>query len=302
MKFDRRVTNGLAWAGLFVVVGVPAADLLSAQFLGEPQRVAVVSPQAPVPAAPDRRPAAPPAKEAVATVKPAAPVVAKPAPVQPVVAAPVAAKPAVPPVQPTAVASNSGPKPGDPVDAFLESGKKLPSYITEADAAVPAAPSNAAPAATVAAVPAPAAPLGGAVIGAPSAPAAPAPAPVIGAPPAPTASGADPFEVASLPPAKVAPVPMPLSMRPRPQQVPIASAPPRQEPVVIPPEVVFGERASVDAKDLEDWESGPLSEFLSQRESRGSDADFEQEFYPEEPVRPRRDRLIGPVDGGFFVY
>ena len=47
MKFDRRVTNGLAWAGLFVVVGVPAADLLSAQFLGEPERVAVVSPRPP---------------------------------------------------------------------------------------------------------------------------------------------------------------------------------------------------------------------------------------------------------------
>ena len=30
MSIDRRITNGLAWAGVFIVVGVPAADLLSA--------------------------------------------------------------------------------------------------------------------------------------------------------------------------------------------------------------------------------------------------------------------------------
>jgi hypothetical protein len=290
MKIDRRVTNGLAWAGLFVVVGVPAADLLSAQFLGEPERVAVVSPQTPL----EPEPAATPVKETVASAPPAAP--------QP--------RPAPAP-RPQTVAAAPGGKAADPVDSFLQSGKKLPSYITGPDAPEPVAAARPAPAAppaapapVAAAKPAPAAPPvapAGVSVAAPASTQAPA-APVVGVPPAPVGPTLGPVDVAALPPTKVAPVPMPLSMRPRPQQVPVASVTRREEPVVIPPEVVFGERGSIGAEDLEDWESGPLSEFLSQRQARsGSDADFEQEYYPEEPVRPRRDRLIGPANEEFFV-
>ena len=86
MKIDRRVTNGLAWAGVLLVVGVPTADLLSAQFMGEPgagarrHRSPSSERVAPVPAPLSQRPAAPVAKPdvqvaAVAPAKPAAPVV-----------------------------------------------------------------------------------------------------------------------------------------------------------------------------------------------------------------------------------
>ena len=273
MKLDRRLTNGLAWAGLFVVVGVPVADLLSAQLLGEPEQVAVISPQAPTPAAATERPAAKPVKETVAST-PATPVVAQPAPVEPVKAEP--AKPA-----------SADNKSGDPVNSFLQSGKPLPSYITEANAAPAAAPAK--PAAPVA-VPAPA----------PAVAAAPVePAPVAAAPAEPAPSAVDPVEVASLPPQKVAPVPMPLSMRPPAQ---IAVAPSRNEPVILPPEVVSERSGTVSADELADWESGPLSEFLNRRRGQSDrTADFEQEFYPEEPVRRGRDRLIGPVEDVYIV-
>src|SRR5690606_38754562 len=109
MKIDRRITNGLAWAGVLLVVGVPAVDLLSAQFMSGPDRsappqIAVIEPEAPVPAPLEQRPDA----EEVASV---APVVIKPA-----------AKPAT--------------QTGDAVDSFVQSGRPLPSYITGADAPV----------------------------------------------------------------------------------------------------------------------------------------------------------------------
>ena len=90
-------------------------------------------------------------------------------------------------------------------------------------------------------------------------------------------------------------------MRPR-AQVPVAAVSRRDEPVIIPPEVVLGDRGTIDAEDLEDWEYGPLSDFLNRRQSGSdSDADFEQEYYPDEPVGPEGDRLIGPVEEGFFL-
>ena len=43
MKMDRRLTNGLAWAGALLVIGVPAADYLSGAFAGQSNpNVAVV--------------------------------------------------------------------------------------------------------------------------------------------------------------------------------------------------------------------------------------------------------------------
>ncbi|WP_172123669.1 hypothetical protein [Devosia sp. 919] len=278
MIFDRRLTNGLAWAGLFVVVGVPVADMLSAQLLGEPERVAVISPQAPIPAPAGERPTAKPVKEAVASA-PTTPVAAKPAAIAPVKAESAAPAKAVEPVKPVAEPAKTGNKPGDPVNSFLESGKAMPSYITEANAAPQASPAQpTAPAPVV----------------------APAPAPAVAAAPLdPAAPGVDPVEVASLPPQKVAPVPMPLSMRPPAQ---IAVAPSRDEPVIIPPDVVSADRGRIDADDLEDWESGPLSEFLNRRQGgSGRTAGFEEEFYPEEPVRRGRDRLIGPVEEVYIV-
>lgn len=251
MSIDRRITNGLAWAGVLIVVGVPAADLLSAQFSGEqaPAQVAVIEPVAPVPAPLSQRPDAPVARSAaeVAAVAPAQPV------------APVA-KPVVTPAARTA----------DVVDTFLQSGRPLPSYITGGDAApteVAATPAARTPIVTTPAV---------------------APAQI------------DPVEVAAIAPQKIAPVPMPLSMRPRPV---VAAAAPA---VVIPPAVGLPP-ANVTAADLEDWETGPLSEFLAERQQQAGNAYVDPGYDPngfyldEGPNRSRARVIAREVDSFFFA-
>lgn len=210
MNIDRRITNGLAWAGALIVVAIPTADLLSAQFAGKPEATAaaVVLPEtAPVPAPLAQRPDAP---------------VAMP---EPKTAAVTPAKP----VEPVA-------KPADVVDSFLQSGRALPSYITGAEA--PAAVAVVAPPARTPIVTAPAA-----------------------TPAAPT--------VAAAVPQKVAPVPMPLSMRPKPVAVALV-----RDAVIVPPDLspvlpvgTIRPPANVTAADLEDWETGPLADFLAQRQA-----------------------------------
>lgn len=264
MNIDRRITNGLAWAGVLLVVGVPMADLLSAQFMGNPAapapaQIAMVRPVAPIPAPLSQRPAAP-------VAKPAAQVAAV-APVKPV-AAP--AKPVVTPAAQTA----------DAVDAFLQSGRQLPSYITDAGAS--AAPTQ------VAATP-PARPL------------------ITTTPPAQPAA-VDPIEVASIPPQKVAPMPMPLSMRPQPVAVALV-----RDPVVIPPgltpaepDVIVRPPVDVTAADLQDWEAGPLAEFLARRQAGNAYVEPEVEadgfFLDQGPKRPRRDRVIAREVDPFFFF
>ena len=268
MQIDRRITNGLAWAGLFIVVAVPVADAVSGQLMGDQGQIAVASIDAPaalvapIPAPLSQRPHAPTARPAIETaaVAPAKPVV-------PVVVKPVAAANPI-------------------VDSFLSSGKPLPSYITggheppQQAAATPAA----APAAPKPVVAAPV--QTAAVPGQPTAPAA-APAAV------------DPIEVATLTPAKIAPTPMPLSMRPKSIARPVASQP--NEDIVLPPEMVAGNDARpVVVDDLQDWESGPLSEFLAQRQ-RSSAVVHQNDAYSDRPVlRPRRDVYLGPADDEFF--
>ena len=248
MSIDRRIINGLAWAGVFLVVGVPAADLLSAQFSGAPApaQVAVIEPVAPVPAPLSQRPDAPIAKPAVEVA-----VAASAQPVAPV------AKPVAAPVAQTA----------DVVDTYLQSGRPLPSYITGGDTAP----------AEVAATP-------------------PARTPIVTTP----AAEVDPIEVAAIPPQKIAPVPMPLSMRPKPV---VAAAPPV---VVIPPSVGLPP-ANVTAADLEDWETGPLSEFLAQRQQQAGNAYVDPGYDPngfyldEGPNRSRARVIAREVDSFFFA-
>lgn len=257
MNIDRRITNGLAWAGVLLVVGVPTADLLSAQFLGNPAapapaQVAMVRPVAPIPAPLSQRPAAPVAKpvEQVAVVTPAKPAVA---PVKPVVA--------------------SAAQTADAVDAFLQSGRPLPGYITEAES--PAAASQVAT----------------------TTPARP----IITTTPAAPPAAVDPIEVASIP-HKVAPTPMPLSMRPQPVAVALV-----RDPVVIPPGLtpaqpagVVRPPANVTAADLQDWETGPLADFLADRQ--GSSVDADGFFLDEGPSRPRRDRIIAREPRPFLFF
>jgi hypothetical protein len=177
-----------------------------------------------------------------------------------------------------AVPATSG---GDVVDSFLQSGRPLPSYITGSDAQ-PAAPASAATAqpAPAPATPAPAQP----VAETPQAVATPAATPVA----EPPVAVADPVAVSAIP---VAPIPMPLSMRPRPVSAPIAEA---TAPVVVSPDIVGP--VELTAADLEDWESGPLSEFLAnrQRQQGGGLSDYDPNgFYLDQGPNPGRDRVIG---------
>jgi hypothetical protein len=269
MTIDRRITNGLAWAGVLLVVGVPMADLLSGQFSAPSaavvrEQVAVIEPVAPVPAPLSQRPAAPVAKPtaqlaAVAPVKPATEV-AVVAPVKPTAPA---LKPSVRPAAQTA----------DIVDSFLQSGKPLPSYITDANA-----PATSAQAAVT----------------------APVRTPIVTTPAAEPVA-VDPVQVASIP-QKVAPMPMPLSMRPRPV---VAVAP---DDIILPPGLVRPP-ANITADELADWEAGPLSEFLAARQRQGQPAvivepDYDPDgfFLDQGPNRRRGDRVVGWQEESFSFF
>ena len=109
MKLDAKVKGGLAWAGLVVILAVPAADIL----FGKSDTTATATAAAAV------TPSAPASKS---TLKlPAAKAPAATDPIQ------------------TASANDS-----EAVDKYLKSGKKLPSYISDGDAVEPAKPAATA--------------------------------------------------------------------------------------------------------------------------------------------------------------
>ena len=223
MKMDRRLTNGLAWAGALLVIGIPAADFITGTFAGSgTPSVAVVDAD---PVAPESTAVVPPA-----TTKPVVADAAKTAP--------------TPAAKPQAVASAS-----DPVSAFQQAGKPLPSYITGGDAPATAVPSK------------------------------PGTQPTLQQPtqavttPAPVTATPVPVEQVAALPARAAPTPMPLSMRPQPVSVPLASNQPPliiEQPTVAPVVPVQQQNEFVTAEDLEDWESGPLNEFLARRGQQSS--------------------------------
>ena len=100
MKMDRRLSNGLAWAGALLVIGIPAADYITGTFAGNDTPRAVVVDANPAPV------------QETAAITPA-PAVTAPAPA----------------TKPPAVANTSA-----PAGNVLPSGKPLPSYITGGDA------------------------------------------------------------------------------------------------------------------------------------------------------------------------
>ncbi len=234
MPIDRRITNGLAWAGALFVVAIPAADAALRQFQARPgPQVALVEEVAETPTLPtpaSQRPA-----PVVASVE--RPVVSQP----PAVAAEPQEKPTAAPAaapDPVTTASATGPS-GDALDDFLKSGRPLPSYISDGGNAAPAAVASIDPAPSV--KPAPVA--------------KPAAAPV-------------PEQVASVPRTRIVTFPTPVSERP--------ASVPRSQVAVQPPlvidtqtPVVVGTGTPViTASDLEEWESGPLSEFLARRQAQ----------------------------------
>jgi hypothetical protein len=227
MPIDRRITNGLAWAGALLVIAIPAADIAMNQFaprtaprvavVAEPAATAPTLPtpvsQRPRPVVVAEQPAVAPAPErqvaTVAAPQPAAEPVATPDPVTTATTRP----------------SSTG---GDAVDEFLRSGRPMPSYISGAGVEAPAQT------ATVPATPA----------GSPeAAPAAVAPASE---------------QVATVPRTRIVSFPTPVSQRP--------ASLVRPQVAAQPPLIIDQQPATVSASDLEDWESGPLSEFLARRQ------------------------------------
>lgn len=220
MPIDRRIANGLAWAGALVVVAIPAADAALRQFGPQSSlQVAVVEAQPEMPALPtsaSQRPEPVVTESPVVSQEPA--VVAKPE-----------SKPVVAPDPVVTATAQTGATSGDALDDFLKSGRPLPSYISDGGNA---APSQAAPVTSTTVV---------------------KPAPVA------TAPEPEPEQVAALPRTRIVTFPTPVSERP-------PSVPSR--PVAAqPPLVVETQPPLVTAADLDDWESGPLSEFLARRQA-----------------------------------
>ncbi|KKB79999.1 hypothetical protein VW35_05950 [Devosia soli] len=251
MKIDRRLSNGLAWAGALLVVGIPAADYLSAAFAG-------------------------PSNASLAVVDAAAEPVVQTAAVdpKPTAAAPKPSAP-VPQTRPEITTASTG----TAVDAFVQSGKPLPSYITGGEStAKPAAVAKPATTAWQATTPSP------------TTPAAPATQPATAATPSPVTLASTPpatEQVAALPPTREAPIPMPLSMRPRPVTVPLATNQPAlivDEAALPSAPVIQPQDQIITSDDLQDWESGPLSDFLARRGQQSSATYNVQQAPPPEPV------------------
>jgi hypothetical protein len=240
MKLDGKVKGGLAWAGLVVILAVPAADMLVGKSDGNTTAAAVTT----------------------SDVK-----AGKPALQLPTAKAPVATDP----IQTASVTGE------DPVDTYLKSGKKLPSYISDGGSAAPLKPATVAPTGPAAVKP--------------------------------------PMEVASVP-AEDPPVPLPRSARPKATQVaslPTEEQPlildenkvQQQEQAAVDPFPLSDEGQIVTGEELEEWDSGSLADYLerkglmSESSSQASEQYDPDGFYLDEgPNRPRRPRN----DWEFFLF
>jgi hypothetical protein len=266
MPIDRRITNGLAWAGAVLVVAIPAADFVIRQTSPQPQpQVSVVQPQ-PQSTVPDAQPS---------------PDVAMP--VQPVTGStesePVSEVDADP-----IVTAQTRPQPasssGDPVDSFLQSGRDLPSYISGGS---PASATSPVPSARP---PAAAAPQQQASVQ-PTAPAASQPQ----------------SNAAPVPPARPqVNVTLPTPVSQRPPSVPQSQARPVAPAPSQPPLVIRESNEIYTAEDLEDWESGPLSEFLANRGQQPADNEYDADgfFLDEGPNNAGSQQFPRAYGEGFY--
>ncbi|WP_297113357.1 hypothetical protein [uncultured Devosia sp.] len=214
MQIDRRITNGLAWAGALLVIAIPAADAaLRLTGISDEPQIAVIEEQAPaalaLPTAASERPQ--PVEVAEATEAEAPSVASEPA----AGTDSVGTASVVPRV--------SG---GDAVDAFVRSGRPMPSYISDGGASEPGET---------------------AVVSTPS------------DAPGQTAASPEPEVETAAAVSRTRIVTFPTPVSERPESVPRALAPQ-------PPLVIQEPAAIVTSEDLEDWESGPLSEFLARRQ------------------------------------
>ncbi|HEY0917785.1 hypothetical protein [Devosia sp.] len=263
MKLSSKLTGGLAWAGLVLILAVPSADMLTRPSANT----------ASVDAAPDATETA--SIDAVA--KPAVPTV------KPVV-------PAVRPVAPAGQAAATAAGGNGAVEKYMASGRKLPSYIS--DAPVPTQQALA-PVATE--------PL------------------VVPGKPAPAASD----EVVDV--ALVAPEPYPASLRPR-SRAATATLPADDTPLVLDEEAVARREATmravapvlddepriIDEEQLQEWDSGSLAEYLerrglmseSEQADAGSDYDPDGYYLDQGPNRSgaRLIRRLRADESGWFRF
>ncbi len=262
MKLNSKVTGGLAWAGLVLVLAVPSADMLT-----KPSAKSMTASSGTD--ATETASIAPAAKPVVPAVKPAAPV----------------AKP---------VASAAGKPAGNGVvEEYVSSGKKLPSYISDAPQTAAQAPATSKP--LVAPTTATAAPGG-------------------------TLAAGDRTEVAS-----VAPVPYPASLRPRPAAVSATLPSDAESPLIVDEEAVAQREATLRAvepvlaeepqvigdEQLQEWDSGSLADYLERKgliseaeQAQPVDSDYDPNgfFLNDGPNRSKARVIRRLRDGEDFLF
>ncbi len=262
MKLNSKLTGGLAWAGLILVLAVPSADILTK---GQGGAAAHVTSDMDA------------VKTATTTESIGAPL--------PVL------QPAIVEGQPAAIETATT---GDPVDTYLEKGKKLPSYISDA----PTETASAEPATT----------------------------PRVITPSGSTATEEpDEMQVASVDSSptfesSVAPIPYPAEKRPTAPVMTASVAPASvseeeplildenlvarrdaavtavldDEPLPIAPSTVAPNDGFIENDELEEWDSGSLADYLERRGLlNGGDSEYDEDGFfldegPNNDNRPRR--------------
>lgn len=235
MKLDAKLKGGLAWAGLVVILAVPSADIL----LGKSNGSATAN--------------------TASVAEPAKTVATKPVLAQP--------KGSVDPIETASVDGK------DPVKVYIDKGKKLPSYISDADAASTT---------SVKTVPA-------------------------------TTDAAKPVEVASASPTtETPPVPLPRSARPKWTNTAAAPAEEKplildeSKVAAVTPDAPVepfplsdtdqAAAPEIGSDQLEEWDSGSLADYLARKgllsdnsASQSSENDDADIYFgdPEPQTRPR---------------
>lgn len=252
MKFDSKVKGGLAWAGLFVILAVPSADLLFGKEAEPAANLAVTSDTALVKDSTEVRPVVPAARPVLK--------------VDPVETASI-----------DAPAANSD----DPVGTYLNKGKKLPAYISDADSAPVVKPAAVTQPVEVAAI-----------------------APVQETPPVPLPRSARP--VVTAPVVAVAPTEQPLiidetDLAQREATLNQPTQPMEPFPLSDGDQVATDDTV-VTGDQLEEWDSGSLADYLAakgllsedsmQPLSAEDDSDFVFNDGPSRPRRPQSDFFL----------
>jgi len=255
MKFDSKVKGALAWTGLFVILAVPSADLLFGKDTGPSANLAITSD--------------------TAQVKPVVPATKSELKADPVQTASIATPKA-----------NSG----DAVDTYLNNGKKLPAYISDAETAPavkPAAPVTVKAPVEVAAL-----------------------SPVQETPPVPMPRSARPVVkapvVASVPAAPAAGE-QPLiidetDLAQRQANLTQPDAPVEPFPLSDGSDQASNDQPVVTGDQLEEWDSGSLADYLaakgllnddsSQPQAAEDDSDLVFNNGPSRPRRPQNDFFL----------